>query len=51
MLAGHEIPLFDFALFGKAPQAFQEELLPFSPAQAANRFTMSCQRSFSLATR
>src|SRR5580693_9614980 len=51
MLAGHEIPLFDFALFCKTPQALQEELLPFPAAQTANCFTMSCQCSFSFTTR
>jgi hypothetical protein len=43
MLAGHEIPLFDFAFLSKTPQTFQEEFLPFPAAQAANCFTMSCQ--------
>jgi len=47
MLAGHEVALFDFTLLGKAPQALQEEFLAFPAAQAANRFTMSRQLSFS----
>jgi hypothetical protein len=47
MLAGHKIALFDFTLLGKAPQALQEEFLAFPAAQAANRFTMSGQLSFS----
>jgi hypothetical protein len=51
MLAGHEIPLFDFTLFGKTPQTLQEKFLPFPAAQAANCFTMSCQSWFSFATR
>ena len=32
-------------------QALQEELLPFPPAQAANRFTMSCQSLLSFTAR
>src|SRR5580704_17239320 len=51
VLAGHEIPLFDFALLCKTPKALQEKLLAFPAAQAANCFTMSCQSCFSFATR
>ncbi len=51
MLAGHEIPLFDFALLCKTPQALQEKFLAFPAAQAANCFTMSCQSCISFATR
>jgi hypothetical protein len=47
VLSGNEVALFDGALFGKTPQAFEEEFLPFAPAQAANCFTMSCQSLFS----
>src|SRR5260370_23584471 len=43
MLARYEVALLNRALLGKAPQPFQKELLPFPAAQAANRFTMSCQ--------
>jgi hypothetical protein len=47
MLARNEVALFDGALFGKAPEAFQEELLPFATAQPANCITMSCHLWFS----
>jgi hypothetical protein len=47
MLAGHKIALFDFTLLSKTPQALEEEFLAFPAAQAANRFTMSGQLSFS----
>src|SRR5579862_391804 len=43
VLAGNEIALFNGTLFRKATQAFEEKLHAFSPAEPANRFTMSCQ--------
>src|SRR5271170_646963 len=43
MLSRNEVALFNRALFCKTPQAFQKEFLPFSSAQPADRFTMSCQ--------
>ncbi len=47
VLARNEVSLFDGALFCKAPQAFQEQLLAFPAAQPANCFTMSCHLTFS----
>jgi hypothetical protein len=47
MLTRHKIALFDFTFFSKTPHALQEEFLAFPAAQAANRFTMSRQLSFS----
>jgi hypothetical protein len=43
MLPRNEVALFDRAFFRKTPEALQEEFLPFTTAQPANRFTMSSQ--------
>jgi hypothetical protein len=48
MLSGDEVALLNRTLLRKAPQTFQKQLLPFPAAQAANRFSMSCQLLFSL---
>jgi hypothetical protein len=47
MLTRNEVALFDGALFGKATEAFQEQLLAFPTAQPANCITMSCHLTFS----
>src|ERR1700678_4086746 len=43
VLPRNEVALFNRAFFCKTPQAFQKEFLPFSSAQPADCFTMSCQ--------
>src|SRR6267143_3580767 len=48
VLPRHEIALLDRALLRKASQAFQEQLLPFPAAQAADCISVSCQLLFSL---
>src|SRR4029077_7978180 len=43
MLTRNEVALFNRALLRETPQTFQKQLLPFPAAQAADRFSMSCQ--------
>jgi hypothetical protein len=50
VLARHKIALLNRAFLGEAPQAFQEELLPFPSAQPANSFAVSCHLLLSFAS-
>src|SRR5712664_1252451 len=43
VLSRNEVALLNGTLLRETPQTFQKQLLPFPAAQAANRFSMSCQ--------
>src|SRR4029077_20202148 len=43
VLTRYEVALLNRTLLRETPQTFQKQLLPFPAAQAADRFSMSCQ--------